>query len=413
MKIVIGPIRVPAGASLTYTRGQENPGLGGTDFLALERAARLAEWGNVERIQVVLIGGTARFSNSKVEALQISELSEFFPPPGWVTISSVGNLEHVPPQNLRDCSLVVLSHHPHDDTLLTVCERFNPSAVISTGKYPYWSVDSKISVPHFQIRDPFSPSTIASKESVTERYEEPLAKVGHISSLHPAKGFLDIAMSWRIIHDRFPNMRLEVIGGISLYDSAETHPTLPMERDYGDKILEALGSAASSVDFLGLIGDGKDRITKYWHVALLNPRGISEADPASFKDCMRAGVPVIGGDDYGLGDYMESFPALKLKEPEDLVEVFQRTVDRPEELLLEAQKALSIAKILATQDELHWKVFEELVSRVARQDTAGLTSLARGDRPKRLTGRKQLKILARNTENKIWEIFRQLRITLA
>ena len=144
--------------------------------------------------------------------------------------------------------------------------------------------------------------------------------------MHPSKGFLHVLKGWtRYLVQADPESQLRVIGGISLYGSIESHPTLPTELHFGNRLLrEIKESDAQSIVFLGrLSGDIANEISK-WDVAVLNPKGWTESESVSMKDCWRMGVPVIAGNRFGQRDYMSDFPELQASSPKQISRLLGR-----------------------------------------------------------------------------------------
>jgi hypothetical protein len=144
--------------------------------------------------------------------------------------------------------------------------------------------------------------------------------------MHPAKGFLHVLKGWtKYLVKAEPESQLRVVGGISLYGSLESHPTLPTELHFGNRLSKEIReSDAQSIVFLGrLSGDIANEISK-WDIAVLNPKGWTESESVSMKDCWRMGVPVIAGNRFGQRDYMSDFPELQASSPRQISRLLVR-----------------------------------------------------------------------------------------
>jgi hypothetical protein len=137
----------------------------------------------------------------------------------------------------------------------------------------------------------------------------------------------------------------------SLYGKAESHPALPVQSQHGEDIITAFGgSIPPEVRFLGVVTDGLDDIIRGWDTAILNPTGVSEADPASVKDCLRNGVPVVGGRDFGMAELLESFPELSIRRPRDIAGVVSELQADPMLRHRLAARSLEAARALQADD---------------------------------------------------------------
>jgi glycosyltransferase involved in cell wall biosynthesis len=258
----------------------------------------------------------------------LKKLSGFVPLPGSTVVCPASSLLGLAPENLRTCRVICVSHHPHDESLIGLSRRFNLETIVSVGQYAHHSNRQIAGGHHRYIPGLFWPETSGNRLAGSRKPND-ARLVGHISSLHPAKGFLDVARAWAKITRLVPGATLEVIGDLSLYGDHDRHPFLPMDVEQGNLVEKALGESLRTVRFLGRQDNGVDHITARWDLAILNPRGLSEADPGSFKDMLRTGVPTLAGYDYGLMDYLQFFPELRIRKPEDLPVLAMRLLANP------------------------------------------------------------------------------------
>ena len=228
--------------------------------------------------------------------------------------------------------LIAISHHPFDGEIRSLPGR--TAAIANVGSYQLKTNELQASrkgltqywLPVFYPPAVSNPPEIILNESFT---------VGHLSSLHPSKGFHEALKGWMMFARKaLSPSKLEVIGGMSLYGTKETHELLPVGREYGDRLIQIMGgNVHPSVKFLGLIsGDVSTEIRK-WTVAVLNPKAIGESENVSMKDCWRQGVPVISGNYFGHRDYMADFPELIAGSPRKIARALNRLQNDPELLL--------------------------------------------------------------------------------
>lgn len=361
-RLTIGPLKLSHAVG-EIALGQPNPGIGGTEFTSLQLALRLAA-AKISQTTVWLVEDSNQESISRMKSVNIVRIpsfSEFHPKSDEVVLAPAWNLLRVPKQNLARHRIVLWSRHPHDGYIRPATEIHSVATIVSVGDYAFWS-NNWVRIPHVRIRNPVSPRFVSDKDRKADKQGP---TVGHISSLHPSKGFHYIAKAWNEITREVPKIRLEVIGGISMYGDADLHPLLPVERRYGDKILKYFGgSVPDNVTFQG-VSQNVDAKTASWAAAILNPTGLTEADPASLKDCLRLGIPAVGGFDYGMVDYLRCIPEVQLKSVSNLPRVVKNLLCREriyDSAHSKSQKLASqILKIDATIEEA-WKAVIDYVS---------------------------------------------------
>jgi len=297
--IAIGPISVPNKQVLPFPP-EENPGFGGSEFHSIELASWLAKAGH--DVTILISSGQLEIPEVSVVDLKGVDWSKFD-----VLIVTTGAIRLLPQEALH-ISSVAISHHPHDPHLRSVSQLKNCPVVVNVGEYQTWSNQSK------KFSSVWLPGFAKGfGDVIRSRPPHNPRNVGYISSLHPSKGFHLVAKAWRVVARRLPMLRLRVLGGLSLYGIDGLHRTIPTTENYARQILAIWGGRIpGSVEFLGKVdGDVRAEISS-WCFAILNPAGIGESDPVVVKDCLRAGVPVIGPKWFGMGDYMRHFPEIQI-----------------------------------------------------------------------------------------------------
>lgn len=345
--VVVGPLSLPRPKA--HVRfGSPNPGLGGSHFtaiqlaLALERSRKFKSVSLWVPLHGVDLGGA--------EICQIKSSDEIPAEQHTVLIASCSELLKLSNSLPPAVKIIAVSHHPHDESIRKATKEHRIQVVVSVGQYAYWSNRAWSPRHHVMLRDLISPQEIAANKNLELRPNLENFVVGHISSLHPSKGFEAISKAWPAIHEEFPEARLEVVGGRSLYGDAENHPLLPMDWAQGEAVLHNLGESASSVRFLGRLEMGVDDVMANWSLGILNPSGESEADPASFKDMARAGVPALAGYDFGLADFLHDFPHLRLRNKKQVARRAISLLHDPETLIAISHNLTLLARRLIDQN---------------------------------------------------------------
>jgi hypothetical protein len=210
-------------------------------------------------------------------------------------------------------------------------------------------------------------SVLYRKSTYPEKNQLLLKNVGHISSLHPGKGFHYALSGWlKFASKKTIKYRLKVIGGIGLYGISENHKTLPVEANYGDLLLKIMKNKLDpSVVFMGKLS-GKEISTeiKDWGAAIINPKGISESECMSMKECWEAGVPTISGNYFGLRDYMKDFPELRASSPKAIAKVLKKLETNQKLLTDLSKRSLYKYNQLVSRGEYSLKEWVNLIQEV-------------------------------------------------
>jgi hypothetical protein len=309
-RVLIGPIDIPGTTSVDAS-GLINPGIGGSEMHSIALASILAKDFDVT---LWVRKGPIPLGEFRV-AGDLMDFSDFD-----IQISFTSNTQH----GSLDCvPLIAVSHLPFDEQIESLPPR--TVAVANIGRYQLLSNAHKAKVRGIKqiwlpamLREPHRDHSLKAQST--------RIVAGHISSMHPAKGFLHVLKGWtKYLVNAEPESQLRVVGGISLYGSMESHPTLPTELHFGNRLSKEIReSDAQSIVFLGrLSGDIANEISK-WDIAVLNPKGWTESESVSMKDCWRMGVPVIAGNRFGQRDYMSDFPELQASSPRQISRILKR-----------------------------------------------------------------------------------------
>lgn len=342
ISLAIGPIQLSRDISIAEFPAP-NPGIGGTEFQTIWLAHELAKAGY--KVSLFCDGGKVSSKYLKSEHADLDTQRHFD-----IQILPLSQANHAANTFISPQKKIVMSHHPHDLSKNHMRFVRECDVLISVGKYQYWS-NSKSPIAHFWLpglcRAPVNQTRPSSLYGFT---------VGHISSLHPSKGFHVLAKAWAGITAKIPNARLEVIGGLHLYGEEFIDAEIPTSPRYADKIRKAFGGVVpSNVIFHGVLsGEALDHVAQSWHLAVLNPIGTGEADPGVVRDVWRLGVPVVSTMRFGMGDYMEHFPELWASSPRVVTQKVVRMLQIPEELASLSEKALEQA------DELWARALETI-----------------------------------------------------
>lgn len=358
--VLIGPIDIPGKISVESSESF-NPGIGGSEMHSIVLANLLST-----NFEVTLWARTGPVPKGKFQVVRNpSNFSEFDLQISYTSNAQSESLEFLP--------LIAISHHPFDGHINSLPTR--TVAIANVGRFQLLSNAKKARVR--KIKQIWLPVFLRgpAKSLVSNRQGEGLI-AGHLSSMHPSKGFLDVLKGWTKFRVRDEvESQLRVLGGISLYGSKESHPTLPTELHFGNKLSrEIKGKDAHSIVFLGRVsGDIASEIAK-WDIAILNPKGWGESESVSMKDCWRMGVPVIAGNRFGQRDYMSDFPELQASSPRQIARVLKRYQRGKLSAVELSNRAMENYSILEQRGHLSAQKWAELVTVVTEKHPTGLTN---------------------------------------
>ncbi len=352
LKILIGPIDVPGYFDLNSLSGI-NPGMGASEFQTILLAQKLTNF-----FEVTLWIKSGKIQESRLETIEDLPIQiEFDLQIAPTSAMKDSRLESVP--------LIAVSHHPFDPHVFGLPTRTR--LISNSGRYQLlsnavgaWTVGApQVWLSYFFPRIELEqyPDIVRSSN-----------KIGHISSLHPSKGFHDVLRTWKRYSRKSKlDSSFEVIGGISLYGEGESHPSLPVSKNYGYKLEKILQTKPGiKIEFLGRLQGGVHDSILPWDVAVLNPLGLGESENVSMKDCWAVGVPVVAGNKFGQRDYMRLFPELSPSLVKPIHKILLQMDNSPElkrELSLRARNAyLDLVDRGANAAESWVSLINELVS---------------------------------------------------
>lgn len=355
LSVAVGPISIPGMQVLAFPP-DSNPGFGGSEFHSIELACSLISAGNI--VKLLVTSGSLQvpgLSTSTVEDCNWEEID--------VIVTTSSALRLLPPE-AKNIPMIAVSHHPHDPHIRALRKTKGLRALVNVGEYQTWSNRLK-SIPSIWL-----PGFARGPQATTRSHSGQSEFVGHISSLHPSKGFHLVAKAWRKITQDRPTLKLRVLGGLSLYGVENLDNILPTTKEYAKQIMEIWGGRLPhSVNFLGKVNGDISAEIATWSFAILNPAGIGESDPVVMKDCLRAGVPVIGPRWFGMGDYMRHFPELQISRSCQIAEKAALLAGNPQLRLELSQRALDLTRNLENRTQKSFQLWSELVETVAKPNS--------------------------------------------
>ncbi|WOB43924.1 glycosyltransferase family 4 protein [Thermoleptolyngbya oregonensis NK1-22] len=377
IKIYI-PVFSSAAQSKEFSLKGENPGVGGTEFIAIKLAIEIAKL--CPDLDVVLVSESKiQIKDFFVQQLVFENPRDFFrfclPERQSLIISCVSLLRKVDPDLIKNIKnkLICWSHHPFDVYLREITDQVDLEHIVCVGVYQFYSnKSSKSNIYH--IQNIFGSSSL-EKLSLEKESNCQNINIVSLGALIPGKSFVEVAKAWNQLKKQIPGVKLHVIGSASTYGSKLEFDLVPASPDYAKEILKYIPEndiQNGEVIFHGNLGEEKFDIIKQCDLAILNPTGFTEAFPASPLECMACGVPVIASDDYGMSDCMRFFPELVINGHQNIAERAEWLLEDPLRYRELQQRSISVAQWFASQKDQIITRWIRLIEAVAEGKTQEL-----------------------------------------
>ena len=367
ISVVIGPLNLKETlGKLEF--GMANPGIGGTEFQLLSLALSL----NRENfdIEVICTNAIPFGLDPDIRASRLIDVHYFMP--HTILISPVSTISMIKAEHLRDCKVILSSHHPHDKVKRKMQRDLPVKLVRDVGAYSYL-VDPR------KIPTTYIPEFFLSKASLNRDISSKYDKIaGNISSYHPSKGTHHVIQLFNHLSKEINGLRLELVGSSALYSNSmelrEARFKSIFVTPYKIRINKLVQRSQfskrnSEIREFGLQSDNLPSIVSGWSFALINPLGIGESDPASIKDCLAVNVPVFSTGDFGTWDYQRFFPETTASSPLKLIKKITTYMNEPE-LQREIQSRIStLTKELIERNFVISEVWEKTIISISREDS--------------------------------------------
>lgn len=362
MRKVFIPVFSSSVQSKQFSLQGSNPGVGGTEFttirLALSLAASRPDW----KVIIASYTGIKIEDNLPNLAQEIYEdVSIFFQSASnivdnsSVVIATISVLKRANIEFLKKIEnhLIAWSRHPFDVEASKLANQINFKGIVCVGIYQFYS-NRTISSHVHHIQNIFI-SPVSHPLKLDKSSNQKTLNIVYLGALIPGKGFLDLAKAWEPLKQKFPGVKLHVIGSSATYGSNPESAEIPASADYAKGILRFIPQhdiRRGDVIFYGNLGEEKFDIIQRCDLAILNPTGATEAFPASPLECMAFGVPVIASDDYGMSDAMRFFPELVIDGHKNIVEKVTWLIADPLRYLEMQHRSITVAKWFDSQTGL-------------------------------------------------------------
>jgi hypothetical protein len=342
-RLFIGPLDLKKDLR-AWSGTPPNPGIGGTEFQLISLARELALMDSDLDITLLLLGGSSDLGSiSGVNVANFRSSMTF--DHTMIVVCPASMSRNLEAAQFKGGQLVISSHHPHDFEARKATRRLPVACVRSVGAYSFFALGD------LKSSSVYIPNLFLSEMRSSPMQKSSIPTVGNISSWHPSKGVHHVFGVFAKLSMTSQPAKFELVGGLGLYD-----PSAPPSRTNRAQrlMLRAERQIANSDKTLiqhGVSSTGVVKLVEDWNAAVLNPLGIGESDPASFKDCLAQGIPVFSLGDFGMWDYQRFFPefqAKKVSELPALVGAFAsdwQNVDKASAKSLRLAKSLQLRNI--------------------------------------------------------------------
>lgn len=287
------------GKAAAFSHPKRNPGVGGTELMAVTLAATLAE--EFPDLEVIL-SPVSRFSMTISEGpanlilKPLTSINEFNDDDTSCIVTY--NLFKHNVESLDRPNVSIWSHNLWDslDANLSKCKRVKAFIVVSQIQLAIARL-ANLGMPLLHIQNPIDMSQIPFFANTTSDVLE----IGVLGT----KGLATIADIWLdSCANRNVQAKLHVIGGPNLYAASQTSEEVAFRA-----IQESLAAGPGDVQFHGVLGEEKWDVLKRCSFGIVNPPGRTECFPTSIVEVKGTGAPVLSLPRWGNGELLcESDP---------------------------------------------------------------------------------------------------------
>jgi len=368
VSVVIGPLGLKKSlGKLEF--GMANPGIGGTEFQLLSLALLLNRKKEFD-IEIICSNDIPFGLDPSIKATRLIDVDKLRP--HTILISPVSKISDIKVEYLRDCKVILSSHHPHDKVKRKIRKQLQVKLVRVVGAYSYLADPKKDATAYI-------PNFFLSKRSLDQATSDKSYKTaGNISSYHPSKGTHHVIGMFNLLCKQINGLKFELVGSSALYANSIEAPVARFRLDFATpynvrikKLVKRLQSSAKGCEIkeFGLQFDKLPKIVMGWSFALINPLGIGESDPASIKDCLAVEVPAFSTGDFGTWDYQRFFPETTASSPLKLIKNIKTYLNESDRQTEIKSRIRLLTKELNERNFVISEVWEKTIKGISRDDS--------------------------------------------
>lgn len=347
-----------------------NPGVGGTEYVAITTAMKLSE----RKVNsAVVTNSSARMPHDLSSVFVSSSGPEEL-------IREALNHAHtvvVPGAYLRDSNesfihryadrIVLWLHHPYYYVWKFRKAKFR--SVVSVGSWQFWTNSFFYRRRHMRIGNYYQNPSFSLMDESSKKKE-----IVYMGALVEDKGFDKALIGLSAFLSNNPDWLLRVVGSSETHGIKAGHPRIPATLSFGRKIEHILkDQALVNVEFLGNMGTSKYEIICQAKYVVLNPTGKSEAYPGSAIDCLFSRTSMLAPNKGGFRDFMHEYPELIIKSPNELSKKIVQLEEAPPPGL-SSRMSDSYTRLLAAND-LSLDSWEEIIRGIGTNHFRKITTM--------------------------------------
>ena len=377
---------------LIFGAEMPNPGIGGSQFLAIQLSILLEQSQNNYHINIVT---NQAFEIKGGQNVQVSVVSNFSDYLSSAPLHELGVLL-VPTRVLEKLRYSVVSrissrviahsHHLNDRSLNRLERQHRFAAVACVSAYHYHTTVSRS--PRVFLRNIVAPNWTAQPGTGVLRNDSTKSRESKVDllflgALTSDKGFVEIAKAWKQICRHVDSVRLHVVGGSATHGQVASHSILPTDDATGKEILRHISLDdldQQRVIFYGNRGADKAEIMGRCDAALLNLDNHRESFCLAAYECLSLGLPIVGSQAGALREIMVNFPELIARSAKQAIHPVQRMAQDSGFRSQMADRAWSLNHEVQKGNEAVLERWAHVVASVAKGRTAIL------DNPQPLSG---------------------------
>lgn len=284
-----------------------NPGIGGTQFCMLELVYYLYATGKykitVLATREYIIKRNIKFlfaEDANVCSLVEDLRSDIF------ILSQFNNIRLENDIAKLNCKVVIWSHNyilSHFCNFIAKTPQIICNVFVGKQLYDRYIDDDVIKKSTFIYNMYFdkNPNIIREDDHKT---------VVYMGAIVPGKGFLELCSIWKKILKRVPDAKLLVMGSGRLYGDSKLGEmgiaSAKYEQLFARYITNNKGQLIQSINFLGIVGSGKEEIFRKASVGVVNPSGRTETFGMGVLEMGEAKLPVVTIGKNGYFDTIQS-----------------------------------------------------------------------------------------------------------
>ena len=293
------------GKAAIFERPYENPGIGGTQLMAVSLAYTLAMRDPKRHVRLIAVSEhdiQVEFSPENLAVSRTAAPSATDTEGGAVIVTHEA-FSRNPDVYAAVPNLVIWSHNLWDSLDDHVRLRSDAKYVVVSEIQALIASAARLPNCLHVIQNPINLDSIP----ISPRAPRNPREFVYLGNLTPAKGALTVARLWSRAAPKIAGATLHLVGGSDLYGANRQNSDTAYER----QVRRALEGASdfTTIEFHGTVpAQELQQLLSRCTYGFMNPTGRTECFPTSLVELMAAGVYPLALPDWGNGELLRSFP---------------------------------------------------------------------------------------------------------